>query len=253
MSIDPFKIHTFVPLLTSQRPAGKQPVEAGAAFEQALAAAQASSPGQAEAVAEQAEAVLEMARLKLWQGLFVGDDEQAGATDLLAALAWQPSIEPQPHTGQTVDSLYTKLQPSLMENGKNNRSEIEQLIEWAAETVSLAPELIRSVVSVESDFQPTAVSTAGAQGLMQLMPATAEELGVKDSFDPQQNLLAGSRYLKQLLDKYDGDLDHALAAYNWGQGNVDRKGLEQMPQETRDYLAKVKGLLPVILSSAEDV
>jgi soluble lytic murein transglycosylase-like protein len=72
------------------------------------------------------------------------------------------------------------------------------------------------------------------------MPATARELEVTDSFDPEQNLLGGSRYLKQLLDKYDGDLDQTLAAYNWGQGNVDRKGLEQMPQETRDYLIKVR-------------
>jgi len=72
------------------------------------------------------------------------------------------------------------------------------------------------------------------------MPATARELEVTDSFDPQQNLLGGSRYLKQLLNKYEGNLDHALAAYNWGQGNVDRKGLGQMPQETRDYLVKVR-------------
>ena len=75
------------------------------------------------------------------------------------------------------------------------------------------------------------------------MPGTAQELGVKDSFDPMQNLLGGSRYLKQLLDKYDGDLDHALAAYNWGPGNVDRKGLEQMPRETINYLARVRGLM----------
>lgn len=78
---------------------------------------------------------------------------------------------------------------------------------------------------------------------MQLMPETAQELGVQDSFDPFQNLLGGSKYLKQLLDKYDGDLDHALAAYNWGQGNVDRHGLEHMPEETRNYLAKIKGFL----------
>ncbi len=121
------------------------------------------------------------------------------------------------------------------------RDDIERLIDQVAEQVSLAPELIRSVVSVESNFQVQAVSSAGAQGLKQLMPETAQELGVEDSFDPQQNLLGGSRYLKQLLDKYNGDLDKALAAYNWGQGNVDRKGLEQMPRETRNYLTKVKG------------
>jgi len=117
------------------------------------------------------------------------------------------------------------------------------LIDRVAEKVSLAPELIHSVVSAESAYNPTAVSHAGAQGLMQLMPGTAAELGGKDSFDPAQNLLAGSKYLTQLLDKYDGDLDHALAAYNWGQGNVDRYGLENMPQETCDYPVKVKALL----------
>ena len=122
-------------------------------------------------------------------------------------------------------------------------NQIAQMIDQVAEKVSLAPELIHSVVSAESAYNPAAVSHAGAQGLMQLMPETAQELGVRDSFDPLQNLLGGSKYLKQLLEKYDGDLDHALAAYNWGQGNVDRKGLEQMPQETRNYLARVKNSL----------
>ncbi len=75
---------------------------------------------------------------------------------------------------------------------------------------------------------------------MQLMPATAEELGVNRPFDPEQNVMGGTRYLRQLLDRYEGDLDHALAAYNWGMGNVERRGLEQMPRETRNYLAKVK-------------
>ncbi|OEU71374.1 MAG: hypothetical protein BA874_09900 [Desulfuromonadales bacterium C00003068] len=120
------------------------------------------------------------------------------------------------------------------------RVRIENLIDQVAERVGLPANLIRSVVSTESSFKHDAVSPVGAQGLMQLMPRTAEELGVNDSFDPQQNLLGGSRYLKGLLEKYDGDLDHALAAYNWGQGNVDRKGLEHMPTETRNYIAKVK-------------
>jgi len=132
------------------------------------------------------------------------------------------------------------MQPTLQEPAASGRNEIERLIDRVAGQVSLAPELIRSVVAAESDFQPDAVSPVGAQGLMQLMPETAKELGVQDSFDPHQNLLGGSKYLKQLLDKYDGDLDRALAAYNWGQGNVDRHGLEQMPQETREYLARVK-------------
>ncbi|MDY0191478.1 MAG: lytic transglycosylase domain-containing protein [Desulfuromonas sp.] len=122
----------------------------------------------------------------------------------------------------------------------NLRANIEQLIDQVAQDVGLSATLIRSVVSAESSFQPDAVSPVGAQGLMQLMPGTAADLGVENSFDPQQNLLGGSRYLKQLLTKYDGDIDQALAAYNWGPGNVDRNGLEQLPTETRNYIAKVK-------------
>jgi soluble lytic murein transglycosylase-like protein len=74
---------------------------------------------------------------------------------------------------------------------------------------------------------------------MQLMPATARGLGVTDAFDPEQNIMAGTRFLKQLLNRYDGDLDATLAAYNWGPGNVDRRA-DQLPRETRDYLVKVK-------------
>jgi soluble lytic murein transglycosylase-like protein len=76
---------------------------------------------------------------------------------------------------------------------------------------------------------------------MQLMPSTARGLGVSDSFDPEQNVMAGTRFLKDMLRRYHGNLDDALAAYNWGPGNVDRHGSDNPPRETRDYLAKVKG------------
>lgn len=122
----------------------------------------------------------------------------------------------------------------------NMRANIEKMIDHVAERVGLPAALIHSVVRTESAYKPDAVSPVGAQGLMQLMPGTAQEMGVENSFDPQQNLLGGSRYLKGLLQKYNGDLDHALAAYNWGQGNVDRKGLGRMPEETRNYIARVK-------------
>jgi soluble lytic murein transglycosylase-like protein len=75
---------------------------------------------------------------------------------------------------------------------------------------------------------------------MQLMPSTARGLGVKDSFNPEQNVMAGTRFLKDMLNRYNGNLDSALAAYNWGPGNVDRKGTSSLPHETREYLAKVK-------------
>lgn len=118
--------------------------------------------------------------------------------------------------------------------------EIEDLISRAAAEHGVAPDLIRSVIRTESAFDPRAVSPAGAQGLMQLMPETALELGVTNPLDPEQNVMAGTRYLRRLLNRYDGDIDHALAAYNWGMGNVDRHGLEQLPEETRNYLTRVK-------------
>jgi len=118
--------------------------------------------------------------------------------------------------------------------------DIHHLIDSVALKMDLPAKLVHSVVFAESSYRADAVSPAGAEGLMQLMPSTASEVGVKDTFDPQDNLTGGCRYLKGLLEKYHGDLDHALAAYNWGQGNVDRKGLKQMPTETRNYIAKVK-------------
>ncbi len=187
--------------------------------------------------------IMKLAQIQMLQGLF-SDEEEKDSNDIftgvlnsnrLCQLALQKS--------QIIDKYYS-VQPALQQSSVQQMpNKIGQMIDQVAEKVCLAPELIHSVVATESAYDPTAVSHAGAQGLMQLMPETAQELGVKDSFDPLQNLLGGSKYLKQLLEKYDGDLDHALAAYNWGQGNVDRYGLEKIPQETRNYLAKIKTLL----------
>jgi soluble lytic murein transglycosylase-like protein len=126
-------------------------------------------------------------------------------------------------------------------SGSGTDSSIAAVIGRASRRYGVHEGLIKAVIHAESNFKPTAVSPAGAQGLMQLMPATAAGLGVTDSFNPEQNVMAGTRFLKDLLNRYGGDLDKALAAYNWGPGNVDR-GKSRLPLETREYLVKVKKL-----------
>lgn len=111
-------------------------------------------------------------------------------------------------------------------------------IEEAADAAGLSPALVAAVVWAESAGNPRAVSRAGAQGLMQLMPQTARMLGVADPFEPRQNLMAGSRYLGQLLERF-GDLRHALAAYNAGPGRVQHYGGIPPFAETQSYVRRV--------------
>jgi len=120
------------------------------------------------------------------------------------------------------------------------REQFEPLVQSYSAQVGLRPDLVRAVIQVESGFNPRARSPKGAMGLMQLMPATAQELGVRFPFDPEENIRGGTKYLRQLLDKYDGNEELALAAYNAGSGAVDRHGGQVPPfRETRDYVKKV--------------
>ncbi|MEO8131704.1 MAG: lytic transglycosylase domain-containing protein [Bryobacteraceae bacterium] len=116
---------------------------------------------------------------------------------------------------------------------------LASLIDEAAKREDLKPGLLRAVVQKESAARPCAVSVKGAQGLMQIMPATAADLNLSDPFDPKQNIDAGAKLLKQLLTKYSGDLALALGAYNAGSGRVDKAGGVPQNSETQDYVSDI--------------
>jgi soluble lytic murein transglycosylase-like protein len=118
-------------------------------------------------------------------------------------------------------------------------SGFESIVMEAGEKHGVDPSLIQAVIHVESGGNPTAVSKSGAQGLMQLMPETAAQLGVANPFDPGENIMAGTHYLRLLLDRYGGNLKLALAAYNWGMGNLEKRPAA-MPDETKNYIAQVE-------------
>jgi len=120
-----------------------------------------------------------------------------------------------------------------------NREKIEDMIREVSVRYRVDPALVRAVIQTESNWNSGAVSRKGAQGLMQLGPTTAQALGVNNAFDPKQNLDGGVRYLRRLLERYNGDLDRALAAYNAGPRAVDRAGGIPQYRETRDYVQKV--------------
>jgi soluble lytic murein transglycosylase-like protein len=118
-------------------------------------------------------------------------------------------------------------------------SRYDEAIYQAATLYHIPEELIRAVIKVESDYDPKAVSSAGAQGLMQLMPETALRMQIRDSFDPRLNILAGTRYLRILANTFNGDISLTVAAYNAGEGAVMRHGGIPPYEETQGYVLKV--------------
>jgi soluble lytic murein transglycosylase-like protein len=124
------------------------------------------------------------------------------------------------------------------------KGEVDRLVQSAATKHGLAPELVRAVMKRESAFKPCALSVAGAMGLMQIMPETAELLQVKDPFDPEQNVNAGAKFLKMMLERFGGDVALALGAYNAGPEAVTKAGAVPPIAETLQYVSSILGDLP---------
>ena len=140
-----------------------------------------------------------------------------------------------------LERLPMNAQPGTkVSNYLHRQRDFDPIVEEAARKYGVEAPLIMAVIQAESAGDPSATSRSGAQGLMQLMPETAAEMGVSNSFDTAQNIMAGARYLRQLLDRYRGDMKLALAAYNWGIGNLENQP-GAMPKETKNYIAQVEG------------
>jgi soluble lytic murein transglycosylase-like protein len=167
------------------------------------------------------------------------------AVAALSVWAAPPDSAPRVKTVVRVDARTGKLVRSVVSTahpaaGTPAPPALDAAVRQIAAEHSLPPELLHSVIQVESNYNPAAVSPKGAQGLMQLIPATARRFGVSDSFDPVENIQGGAKYLKYLLDLYQGDYPRALAAYNAGEKAVAKYGGVPPYAETQHYVAQVQ-------------
>ena len=138
---------------------------------------------------------------------------------------------------------------SVLPSYSRNKNAFDQLIRQAAQHHGVSEGLVKAIMHTESGFNINARSPVGAQGLMQLMPATARRFNVSNAYDPQQNIFGGVKYLSWLLKRFNGDTRLAIAAYNAGEGNVDKYGDVPPFRETRDYVKRVTSRLQNLYSS----
>jgi soluble lytic murein transglycosylase-like protein len=150
---------------------------------------------------------------------------------------------------ESYQSANAKIESANYRGTHSSVQDIDAAIDMAAARHNVDPNLVRAVVKVESNFNPNAVSRKGAMGLMQLMPSTARSLKVRNPFDPEQNVDAGVRHLKQLLESYGGDVKLTLAAYNAGSGAVARSAGVPHFAETQNYVRRITNLYYGGLSS----
>ena len=156
----------------------------------------------------------------------------------------EPPVSPKLSATKPRTNIYLPSETSFTGRSRMGldmgRDSVEKIVREAADRHRLDPALVRAVIETESNWNPKAWSHKGAGGLMQLIPTTAQRYGAYDVFDPQQNIDAGVKHLKWLLERYNGNLDLALAAYNAGEGAVDRVHGVPAYRETRSYVQKVQ-------------
>jgi soluble lytic murein transglycosylase-like protein len=172
----------------------------------------------------------------------IADQVAGGVQDAVTTVAETAAKAPQ-KVAETVVQTPQKLAHAadqVKENFFKKEIPFGSLIYSEAKKNNLPPELVAAVVHTESKFKPTARSGAGAQGLMQLVPRTGRWLGARNLMDPVQNVMAGTKYLKYLTERFGGDQQKAIAAYNAGEGNVRRFGGVPPFRETRNYVRKVR-------------
>lgn len=175
----------------------------------------------------------------------VSGDALEGTSQTLGSLLSNVETEAKKSFLQPIGLTSMNINPisaaHVNKQSSGNATNYDHIISQAASLYNLPEKLIKSVIKQESNFNPEATIYAGATGLMQLMPATAKSLGVDDATNPKQNIMGGSKYLSQMMARYDGDIQVALAAYNAGPGNVDKyKGIPPF-KETQNYVQKVYG------------
>ena len=165
----------------------------------------------------------------------------ANAASMQAARSAAAEVS-QYYGHDSVKSANAKIMAANSHGHQATADEVDQSIVMAAARHNVDPNLVRAVIKVESNFNSNAVSNKGAMGLMQLMPQTARELRVKNPFDPEQNVDAGVRHLKYLLENYNGDVNLTLAAYNAGEGAVRRSAGVPHYSETQNYVRRITNL-----------
>jgi hypothetical protein len=211
-----------------------QTVRKNTAFEAVLKDAMSVAPTLDK---EQVQTLLFTIRMQMNERLFSVVSGDKHDSDLVRPF---PGFMKPDITGYLPEPSASKIRHEPQKNDAiSPRDDIDAIISNAAERFSVDPDLIRGVIKAESNFNRNSTSAKGAMGLMQLMPQTARDLGVNDPYDSHENIMGGTRYLKGLLDRYDGNVDRALAAYNWGMGNVERNP-GKLPRETRTYISRIK-------------